>query len=256
MNTHSTQRVATAQHGPLFSVDAAVLADRCHGEGYARVVLAGIEGADSARPGQFIMIRRLGDDALPRAFSVLGAEDDRVELFVKLDGLLRELLGSSPLGTRFELRGPYGTPYRERIESDRSYLLVGGGSGAAPLLYLHKRCPQLVAGMVLGFRHAGAAPLLPGMELTVEAVDGRRAHDRLAEVWHPGLGIIACGPEPMLRAIARDYRGVPGVYVSLEARLGCGIGSCLGCSIPTMSGSRRICRDGPLFPVSELPWLG
>jgi dihydroorotate dehydrogenase electron transfer subunit len=249
------QQVATARDGPVFSASNAALIDRTLGVGYARVSLGGIPDAEIARPGQFLMIRRLGSAALPRAFSVIGAEGDRVELFLKLDGLLRELLGSVPLGTRFELRGPYGVPYEDRISPGRQYVLVGGGSGAAPLLFLHAQRPDLVADVVLGFRHDGATRLLDRYDLVIESVDGRRALDRLSEVWRAGHGIVACGPEPMLRAIGADFGDQPDVYVSLEARLGCGIGSCLGCSIPTISGTRRICRDGPLFACSEIPWL-
>lgn len=245
----------TARNGPCFFVPKAILTHRQRGEGYARVSLAGIEDARIARPGQFIMIRRLGSKALPRAFSVLGAREDRIELFIKLDGLLRELLGSAPLGTRFELRGPYGVPYEQRVDPEKSYVLVGGGSGAAPLLFFHATHPELVDTLVLGFRHSGADILFPDLELVVEATNGKRAHDRLAELWRPELGIIACGPEPMLRAIARQYHNESDVHVSLEARLGCGIGSCLGCSVPTTCGTRRVCRDGPLFACSELPWL-
>jgi dihydroorotate dehydrogenase electron transfer subunit len=255
VKTTTKQQLATAHGGPVFSVSDAVLAERQCGEGYARVSLAGVPNAGIARPGQFLMIRRLGSRALPRAFSVLDARGDRVDLFIKLDGLLRELLGSVPPGTRFELRGPYGVPYEERIEPGRRYVLVGGGSGAAPLLFLHERRPELIADIVLGFRHDGASRLLDRYELVVESLDGRRAHDRLREVWQPGLGIVACGPEPMLRAIGAEFGKEPGVYVSLEARLGCGIGSCLGCSIPTTDGTQRICRDGPLFACSEIPWL-
>ncbi len=255
METRTRQRTGPTRSGSVFSAPNAALVDRRRGEGYARVWLAGVDGARSARPGQFIMIRRLGSPALPRAFSVLGVGPGRVELFVKLDGLLRELLGSAPLGTRFELRGPYGVPYEERIDPGRRYVLVGGGSGAAPLLFLHERRPDLVSDLVLGFRHGGANDLFPALDLVVEVTSGQRASDRLADVWRPGLGIVACGPEPMLRDVGTRYRGEAAVYVSLEARLGCGIGSCLGCSIPTAHGMRRICRDGPLFACSELPWL-
>ncbi|MBU1050665.1 dihydroorotate dehydrogenase electron transfer subunit, partial [Candidatus Bipolaricaulota bacterium] len=68
-------------------------------------------------------------------------------------------------------------------------------------------------------------------------------------------GIIACGPEPMLRLIAQQYRQEPFVFVSLEARIGCGVGTCLGCSIETSTGMQRICKEGPLFALEELPWL-
>jgi len=249
------QAQQAAQHGPRISVPNAILIARRSGQGYARVTLGGFGPEQQARPGQFVMIRRFGSKSLPRAFSVFSSGADQIELFIKVDGLLREVLASAPLGTQFEIRGPYGTPYDERVDPSRSYILVGGGSGIAPLLFLQSRWPERVAGLVLGFRHAGAERLLPSHPLLVEARDGKRAHEGLADVWQPGLGVIACGPDPMLRAIASEHSDQQGIYVSLEARLACGIGSCLGCTIPTTRGPQRICRDGPLFDLSELPWL-
>jgi len=112
-----------------------------------------------------------------------------------------------------------------------------------------------VAGTAYGFRTADARQLLPGVPIQIEAEDGRSAAEQAADIWEPGLGILACGPEPMLRLLARRYRGQPDIYVSLEARIGCGIGTCLGCSIPTTAGPQRICHEGPLFALEELPWL-
>ncbi len=243
------------QTGSRFFWQRAQLIDRRASQRYARVLLRGPGVASDVAVGQFILVRYSDDACLPRAFSVMSASDLGLELFVKTEGRVREKFATAPMGTVFEVRGPYGTPYLDKIARERGYVLVGGGSGAAPLLYFRKQHPDLVAGEVYGFRTADASSLLREVSLTVESEDGMRAHERLASVWRPGLGIIACGPEPMLRLLARAYRHVEDVYVSLEARIGCGIGTCLGCSIETSSGMQRICKEGPLFALRELPWL-
>jgi dihydroorotate dehydrogenase electron transfer subunit len=229
--------------------------DRRTSRRYARVVLRGPSVPSTVGAGQFVLVRYSEDACLPRAFSVMSASDLGLELFIKTEGRVREKFATAPMGTAFEVRGPYGTPYVDKISLDRRYVLVGGGSGAAPLLHFRKRHPELVAGEVYGFRTDDAAELLSEVRLTAEDAAGLRAHEQLASVWCPGLGILACGPEPMLRLLARRYRSEPDVYVSLEARIGCGIGTCLGCSISTTSGMQRICTEGPLFAAGDLPWL-
>jgi len=185
----------------------------------------------------------------------MSGSDLGLELFVKTEGRVREKFATAPMGTVFEVRGPYGTPYIDKISQDRKYALVGGGSGAAPLLHFRRQYPHLVAGEVYGFRTEDACELLGEVSLTVESTTGLRAHEQLKSIWRPGMGILACGPEPMLRLLAQEYRAQPDVYVSLEARIGCGVGTCLGCSIPTRTGMQRICKDGPMFPLGDLPWL-
>jgi len=245
---------ATRKGSRFFWVDARLSACEASAR-YARVRLESSWLTTPVRAGQYVLVRHTEDPCLPRAFSVLASSERGIELLVKSEGRVREKLSCSPIGTLFQIRGPYGVPYLEKISMERSYLLVGGGSGITPLLCFHAQYPDLVAGTVYGFRTADALELLPDVPLVVEEVDGELADERVRSIWSPGLGIIACGPEPMLRALAREYRDRPDVYVSLEARIGCGIGSCLGCSIPTTTGTQRICRDGPLFAVSELPWL-
>ena len=185
----------------------------------------------------------------------MSCSDLGLELFVKTAGRVREKFATAPMGTIFDVRGPYGTPYEEKISLDRKYILAGGGSGAAPLLHLRRQYPNLVAGEVYGFRTEDARDLLGEVALTAESTTGLRAHDQVKSVWQRGLGIIACGPEAMLRLLAQQYHKEPDIYVSLEARIGCGVGTCLGCSIETSTGMQRICKDGPLFALEDLPWL-
>jgi len=185
----------------------------------------------------------------------MAAGEGSLEFLVKLDGTLREALGRAAIGTEIMVRGPYGTPYANRIPRDRSFVLAGGGSGMAPLLHFAAAHPRHVAALAFGVRSRGVRELLPGVDLAVEEEDGETAQDRLQRCRRPGVGILACGPEPMLRGIARRYGNDPDTYVSLEARIGCGFGACQGCSIETSTGMQRICREGPLFACSEVPWL-
>ena len=249
------ENMRAAQKGSRFFWQRAQLIDRRTSARYARVLLRGPGLPSDVAVGQFVLVRYSDDPCLPRAFSVMSGSDLGLELFIKTEGRVREKFATAPMGTVFEVRGPYGTPYAEKISLDRKYVLVGGGSGAAPLLHFRKRYPNHVAGEVYGFRSEDACDLLSEVELTVESTTGLRAHEQLQSVWRPGLGILACGPEPMLRLLAQQYRAEPDVYVSLEARIGCGIGTCLGCSIQTTTGMQRICKEGPLFALEELPWL-
>jgi len=123
------------------------------------------------------------------------------------------------------------------------------------MLFFAEQHPALFAASAYGFRTRDACDVLPGVPLIIEEVTGERAIDRVDSLWKPGYGILACGPESMLRALARAYRSESHVYVSLEARVGCGIGTCLGCRVATSRGPKRICVDGPLFSAEELTWL-
>lgn len=255
MDYRSERNDDAAQCGSRFFWSNAVLVARETSKRYAKVTLQGDGLPRSIGAGQFVLVRYKEDPCLPRAFSVMSCSQQGLGFFVKTEGRVREKFAQCPMGTEFEVRGPYGTPYAQLVSSGRRYILVGGGSGAAPLLFFHQQYASRVAGAVYGFRTADACDLLPNTPLVIEEETGIRAADRVDAVWEEGLGVIACGPEPMLRLLARRFRGHPDIYVSLEARIGCGIGTCLGCSIETRSGMRRICTDGPLFPVCELPWL-
>ena len=246
---------AATRSASLFSWVEGRLAHRTRSARYARIVLEGNGLPDSIGAGQFVLVRYGEDPCLPRAFSVMSVRSNSLELFVKSEGRVREKLSAAPIGTPFEVRGPYGVPYISTISMEREYVLIAGGSGVSPMLCFAEQFPERTVEGVYGFRTADACALLPSIPLVIEEVTGLRATDRLRTIWKPGRGILACGPEAMLRILASDYRGEPDVYVSLEARIGCGIGTCLGCRIQTSQGPRRICVDGPLFPMGELPWL-
>jgi dihydroorotate dehydrogenase electron transfer subunit len=207
-------------------------------------------------PGQFVMIRFPWGPALARAFSPIAVGSGWMDLFVKTDGLLREAMAKAPRGSLLQIRGPYGVPFAERVDLRRRYVLVGGGSGIAPLVRFAESYPGSVAALAMGFRSGAVRPLVPGIDIAAEGENGETASDRLRAAWREGCGVIACGPEPLLASVAHRHRANAHAYVSLETRLGCGFGACRGCSIPTSSGMKRVCTDGPLFACSEVPWLG
>jgi dihydroorotate dehydrogenase electron transfer subunit len=251
----SSRASSAAHEGPLFSASVGHLESRSIAGGYARIGVTVDRRLTAPKPGQFVLLRLREGPSLPRPFSVLSAESGRLEFLLKLDGALREALGRAVIGTEIAVRGPYGTPYADRIPRERRFVLAGGGSGIAPLLYFATTHPELTEDVAFGARSGAIRVLLPNVDLAAEDEDGETAESRLRERWKRGAGILACGPEPMLRAVARRYVEAPDTYVSLETKIGCGFGACLGCSIETRSGMQRVCRDGPLFACSEVPWL-
>lgn len=251
--TQAATRPAT-HCGLLFSWGGATVTKRRSVGGYTRLTLELPERFAEVGAGQFVLLRLAGASTLPRAFSPMRSVNREIELLIKLEGIVREALGRCPLGTAVEVRGPYGVPYIDRVPHGRRFLLAGGGSGVAPLLHFRDQHPDLCAGAVFGFRTADTAALFPEEELVIEERDRLQAAAVAIRRRPANAGLIACGPEPMLASLAAQYHGDPDVYVSLETRIGCGIGACLGCSIETTQGMRRICRDGPIFQAMELLW--
>ncbi len=229
------------------------LTNRRRGGGYGVAELE-LSWQVSALPGQFLMARTECGPALPRPLSLLWTQGKQIAFLVKDEGLLRARLANAPLKTQFELRGPYGVPYQRAIDTSRRYLLVGGGSGIAPLRFFQQCHPDLVEATVFGMRRADDASVLPGVQVLVEELGHDSASTKALELWRPGLGIIACGPQAMLRQLVSGLPDHRGVYFALEERMGCGYGACQGCVVMTRDGPLRLCRDGPLVPLEILQW--
>ena len=156
--------------------------------------------------------------------------------------------------------GPCGNGFDTAPAGARP-LLVGGGVGASPLYGLAQ---QLVAEgrsplAVLGFRTAAEVLLADafcalGIPVTVVTEDGTMgARGFVTEALPEGCTYVyACGPMPMLQALCS---ATPlGGQLSLEARMGCGFGACMGCTCETTHGSKRVCKDGPVFTKEEIVW--
>ena len=208
--------------------------------GTYRLRLAGDTAAITV-PGQFVDIRLAGR-FLRRPVSVCSWSDGALTLYYKVVGAGTAQLSTLTPGTELDL-------------------LVGGGVGASPLYGLAQ---QLVAEgcsplAVLGFRTAAEVLLADafealGIPVTVVTEDGTMgARGFVTDALPEGCTYVyACGPMPMLQALcsATPLDG----QLSLEARMGCGFGACMGCTCETTHGSKRVCKDGPVFTKEEILW--
>jgi len=227
------------------------------------------------QPGQFVHIRcgTSADPLLRRPLSVMrtGANQanalpgTQYEVLYDVVGRGTELLSHLRPGDLLDVLGPLGRPFSIQ-RSTRRLLLVGGGVGVVPLVALAEEAIRrdLVVTLLCGFRtalKAFPARLLPSeVEYVVATDDASLGHGGLVTSLVPSYlnwadQICACGPVPMLQALARLPRPsrLP-VHVAMEERMGCAMGVCLGCVVPTRRGPQRVCRDGPVFALDELGW--
>ncbi len=192
-------------------------------------------GLDPGAPGQFFMLRPPGH-VLPRPMSLCLAPRGELAFLVDVVGPGTAALAGLAPGERLDVLGPLGRGFRLDVERP---LLVGGGVGIAPLPYLAEHLPG--APVLVGFRspaHAEAASLLPGAEEVV------LAPRFVTEAIPPGHDVLACGPEPMLDAVARL---APSAQLAWEAPMACGFGACYGCVVEIQGSLKRLCVEGPVL---------
>lgn len=227
------------------------------------LVLTGDTSAVAA-PGQFVHLA-LPEKFLRRPISICDWDENRLVLLVKEAGEGTKNLVRMAPGTELDVLSGLGSGFDFRPEATGpSPVLVGGGIGVAPLYGLAKR--MLAAGrrpgVVLGFRSERDAFYLEefaalGLEIQAATEDGSfGTKGFVTDVLSAFSGetyVLACGPTPMLKAV-HSHPGVTGGQFSFEARMACGFGACVGCSIPTIKGPRRVCKDGPVFRKEEIVW--
>ena len=213
-------------------------------------------------PGQFVDIR-LESRFLRRPISVCCRDEHTVTLIYKIVGGGTEQMAHLPVGTELDVLTGLGNGF-DLAKSGETPLLLGGGLGAAPLFWLCKdlaaqgKRPTVAMGFDTAasvyyeeqFRAAGAAEVLVSTMDGTAGVKGTvlDAVKNLNEYSY----FYTCGPKPMMAAIARAAE-IDGQF-SLEERMGCGFGACMGCSIQTKNGPRRVCKEGPVFEKEELLW--
>ena len=223
-----------------------------------RLVLRGDVSAVT-RPGQFVNIK-LGGLFLRRPISVNDLGKDTLTLIYKVVGKGTKQLSEMKSGSLDLLTG-LGNGYDTSLSGENP-VLIGGGVGVPPLYLLAKAL--LAEGkkpsVILGFNKkeeifAEEEFRLLGIPVTVTTADGSYGvrgfvTDALKTAEYSYF--YACGPEPMLRAVWRSAV-TPG-QMSFEERMGCGFGACMGCSCKTLTGNKRICRDGPVMKKEEIVW--
>ena len=223
-----------------------------------KMVLSGDTSAITA-PGQFVNIQ-LDGLFLRRPISVCDYDGETLTIVYKAVGKGTEKMSRMNAGERLDLLTGLGNGYDLTLSGEKPVLL-GGGVGVPPLYNLAKK---LIAQgkdvtVILGFNtkseifYEDAFQAL-GCTVLVTTVDGSYgvkgfATDALPEDY---TYFYTCGPEPMLKAVYRS--SVTSGQMSFEERMGCGFGACMGCSCKTLTGYKRICKDGPVMKKEEILW--
>ena len=222
-------------------------------------VLVG-DTSDISASGQFVNIK-LDGFYLRRPISVCNVEGDELTLIYKVVGKGTELMAKTPIGESWLVLTGLGNGY-DLGRSGNAPLLIGGGAGVPPMYLL---CRKLAAEgkkctVILGFGSADevfykekfAALGAKVIVCTADGTEGIKGFvtDGMKDVDYTYF--YTCGPEPMLKAVYKATK-TSGQF-SFEERMGCGFGACMGCSCKTVTGYKRICKDGPVLRKEEILW--
>ena len=224
--------------------------------------------AKAVKPGQFIHIK-VSDGLEPffrRPFSVYRAQGGKVEIFFEPVGRGSRLLLSKKKGDTLDVLGPLGKPFTLPSRDVKQLVFIGGGIGVAPFMLFSDVLREHKAEKILLYGGRTRAHTFPmtafkknGVKVFTATDDGSvGVKGRVAELFDkivaaPSTMIYTCGPRPMMAAVQvfAKTRGVKG-EASCEEVMACGLGACLGCSIPTTRGYQTVCHDGPVFDIDEL----
>ena len=224
-----------------------------------RMVLKG-DTSDITAPGQFVNIL-LDGLYLRRPISVCDRAEGSLTIVYKVVGKGTEKMSGMKTGEVLDILTGLGNGY-DLTEAGDHPLLLGGGGGVPPMYLLAK---DLIAegkqvSVVLGFNTKDEVFYEDefsrlGCDVTVTTVDGSYGMrgfvtDAMKEIDYSYF--YTCGPEPMLKAIWKT--AVTSGQMSFEERMGCGFGACMGCSCKTLTGNKRICKDGPVMRKEEILW--
>jgi len=245
---------------------------------YFRLRIAAPEIAANCRPGQFVNVRLAEQEAplLRRPMSIFRRSygEGWIEVLVKQVGRGTRAFGQAHPGDLFDLLGPLGNGFQ--IKGAQKALLVGGGIGIAPLVFLaevlqEKKVPFR---FLQGFRSGDETSCVAGLrelagQFLLATDDGSAGYrgtvaDLLEAVlndspeWRKSE-VYVCGPDAMMNSVARVCRryGLSAQF-SVEAHMACGFGACMGCAVPAADGKgyRLVCVEGPVFKLGELHFAG
>lgn len=217
--------------------------------------------SDITSSGQFVNIK-LDGLYLRRPISVCDCEDGVLTLIYKVVGKGTEQMAKMTEGEELNILTGLGNGYDMSLSGDKP-LLLGGGVGVPPLYML---CKKLIdegkkVTVVLGFNTKEEIFCEDdfralGAEVFVTTADGSYGikgfvTDAMKDIDYSYF--YTCGPEPMLKAIFKAS-ATSGQF-SFEERMGCGFGACMGCSCKTVTGYKRICKDGPVLKKEEILWV-
>jgi dihydroorotate dehydrogenase electron transfer subunit len=223
--------------------------------------------APPARPGQFVMVR-CGEGVeyqLRRPLSIHQMDENRLALLFNVVGRGTQWLSRCQAGDKLDLLGALGNGY-EIYPDSKKLLLAAGGIGIAPLVFMANEAIKKAKEITLLLGASTAGQLYPsrlspaGIRLVTATEDGTAGNKgMITDILPDFIGwadqVFACGPVDMYRAMARmpQLKDKP-VQVSLELRMGCGLGVCYSCTVKTRNGLRQACKHGPIFDLDEVLW--
>jgi dihydroorotate dehydrogenase electron transfer subunit len=216
-----------------------------------------LSGDFQGAPGQFYMLRGWegNDPFLPRPISIADLREGVLTMIYEVRGKGTHIISSLKPGDTLSLLGPLGNGFQ--LEEGKRVAIVAGGIGIAPMLYLAKSLGAK-AYLYAGFR---SDPYLledfedHTNEIIISTEDGSIGHRGfVTDIFDPEAydTVYSCGPMPMMEALGRKCLDKTQLYVSLESHMACGIGICLGCTVPTIRGMERVCKEGPVFSAQEV----
>lgn len=236
-----------------------IVANKLIADNTYEMVLKG-DTADITKPGQFVNIK-LDGFFLRRPISVCDCENDMLTLIYKVVGQGTEKMAVMQAKEKLDILTGLGNGY-DISKSGDAPLLIGGGVGVPPMYMLAK---ELIAEgkkptVILGFNKKSEVFYEEefsalGIKTIVTTADGSYGvkgfvTDALKDISYTYF--FTCGPEPMLKAVY-NTTSTSG-QMSFEARMGCGFGACMGCTCETITGNKRICKEGPVLEKEEIKW--
>ena len=236
------------------------------------------EIVSAAKPGQFVMIRMSGGTSplLRRPFSICGINNEKlVCILYRVIGQGTAMISQKKSGETITVLGPLGQGF-ELPKGDEKPILVAGGIGIAPLIYLSQVLEREDIEFMSGFCSSNeivdtALTYNPVKKMSLATDDGTRGYkgfvtDLLDRYLRQNIAdknrfsVFSCGPSPMLKAVASIALkwNVP-CQVSLEARMACGLGACQGCAVKARPRNGEtlyyhVCKDGPVFDFNDIGW--
>jgi len=249
--------------------------------------------ADTAEPGQFVTLR-CEDLTLRRPFSIHQVDAGQIALLFKIVGKGTLWLSQCREGDRLDIIGPLGKGFKVETSS-RNLLMLAGGIGITPLVFLAQHTSsqhsiRLIYGASADNELYPLSSLPSGIQVITVTEDGSGGNrkglltDVLPDFLEWADQLYACGPSGMYEGMAKLLRcfespasrasreaalsenftqdkadegyKLKKCQVSLEVRMGCGVGACYGCSINTRKGLKKICHDGPVFELGDIVWEG
>lgn len=221
--------------------------------------------AFEAKPGQFVMVRCGEDTLLRRPLSIHQlADGTRLALLFTVIGKGTRWLSQRQAGDNLDLLTPLGNGFIIH-PSSRNLLLLAGGIGIAPLSFLAQKAVSQGHPVKILLGASTASQLYPGhllppaVELITATEDGTAGKKGMLTDFMPDFmgwadQVFACGPISMYQTIAARNPKTKPIQVSLEMRMGCGLGICYSCTVKTTSGLKQVCKDGPVFNLDDILW--